>query len=286
MPGANGRPYAPYPGYQNGVAPPPPPQIIAWRPDGEGDASTWAEVYDLVLRQKFSIIDVYNTALTFEIPPNPAGGPYLTPLNTWIFQNSSVGAPDVIVDILDGAQLDGQLSLSGAMTLRGNAMGPRPGLKIEPSGPSSPEIVRVELGARLTNRGSTALWRPTTNLAILAMLDNSTMDTTAGPVIEGTSPLNTLVLAQYGASQFGAIGDGTVGGRLQTLIYESDGLLTTPLPTMAGLVVGNVQTQLAQAAAWTTATRPQPVPGVMGLNVNTSKLEFFDGAAWRTVTST
>ncbi len=257
---------------------------INWRPDGAGDAVTWAEV--MMLLAEFGYGEATILASQF-------GGPYAIPPGIYdvkgaTFEGILGNASGTIVDVADGAVLHDCLGVRGgvALALHGTS---GPALTFTQPGGGSPASFAIEKDAFVANFGTApAIVVPDATQFVVAGINGGSFGAMGGP------PQGPLVRAGIGSVIIGACiaGSTWIDGWLvndgvdPTAVFamQTDG--TFELPAMPGFAgaVANIAWGY-NGGGGPTAFRPAtlfgPVPvGCLYYDTTIGAHVVWNGAAW------
>lgn len=268
--------------------------IIAWRPDGTGDARTWHEVMMLLGGILVpSVIDVAPQPVGFDYHVPATTTPYLLRYATF---SSRLAAPIVVVDVDDGAVLQDLSMVNGSVGLRFHSTA-GDALAYTPT-PSAPGVLTLQRNGRLQNAGSVPVITAQTNSGgpgfVLASFENGNIDSGSAPLVE---------IADNATAIFEVIGAFNTGGTAPTDLFSGsasaqlwlfhDGTLIFPFTAQTSFfgTVNNIPLGCSPSGG-PTALRPAPVlPLSVGVSYFDTSIApprpiWWDGTQWVDATGT
>ena len=209
--------------------------VIAWRPDGGGNAKTWDDVMVRIAASPVPmVIDVAPQVLPYAIPASPSA--YNLKYATF---SSRLAAPTTTVDVLDGAVLQDLSMLSGDVGLQFHSTS-GDALKYTPI-PNAPGVLAIQRSARIRNAGAVPVITAQPSGGgpgfVLASFENGNID-------DGTAPVVAIAdNASFIFEVLSAFNTGTTvppsiasGSALATMLIFHDGTLIFPFTMQTDLV--------------------------------------------------
>lgn len=217
--------------------------IIAWRPDGSGDATTWKDVQKIIDANSIQMmVDVTPPpgALVYEIPP--ANTNYSLKFGGF---TSRLSAPLVVIDVLDGAVLRDLSIVNGSVGLRFHPTTDDALVFTTPA--NAPGVIALQRNGSLQNMGSVPVMTSLPNGGgpglVVASFENGNIFDGASPLI-GIAANATAIFEVISAFNTGSTVPSSLfaGPASATVLLIHDGTLIfpfTPQPAFLGTIVNS-----------------------------------------------
>lgn len=249
---------------------------IVWDPTGDGDVTTWAEVFAAISVSK-SPIDVYIKGVC-DVPASLV--PYET--NGVMFRALPILGPNG-VNIADGAVLKNVGGVYGLCQIRGHQTA-GPCLVFDSAPPSYPNLFTSSFNGILSNYGTGPMIAiPDAAYFVWSLLFNGEYQRSASQPLFGMGAGSVLVIGCYGPTT--VPDDFAIGPGSAFIVWENVLAAPSPLPTNAGFTGTTVQVLITGASCTGPATRPVSPFSVLpkGASVfdeSLGKPIWWNGAAW------
>lgn len=261
---------------------------INWRPDGTGDATTWAEVMAFLAGAGYgeAIVLASQFGGAYSIPPN------VTPYDVKgaVFKAPLGNAAGTIIDVADGAVLHDCQGVTGGTVLAFHCTA-APAMTFTDPGGGSPASFFVEEGAGIVNLGTAPVMAiPAGVPMVVAALRSGSVGEIGGP------PQGPIVFAGVGSFVICAsmLGSTWIDGWLvndgvdptANCVFQQDGSLRAPNPVNAGFAGSTFNVAFGNyGGSGPTAFRPSAVFGPLSVGVlyydtDLGSLIVWNGAAW------
>jgi len=261
---------------------------INWRPDGTGDATTWAEVMAFLAGAGYGEATVLASQFggVYSIPPS--GTPY--DMKGAVFKAPLGNAAGTIIDVADGAVLHDCQGVTGGTVLAFHCTA-APAMTFTDPGGGSPASFFVEEGAGIVNLGTAPVMAiPAGVPMVVAALRSGSVGEIGGP------PQGPIVFAGVGSFVICAsmLGSTWIDGWLvndgvdptANCVFQQDGSLRAPNPVNAGFAGSTFNVAFGNyGGSGPTAFRPSAVFGPLSVGVlyydtDLGGLIVWNGAAW------
>lgn len=259
--------------------------LIAWRPDGSGDAAAWSDVVKILNANVVSmLVDVSPEQSGYVVPPGKydlRGGGFST-----VF-----GASRTIIDVQDGATFVDLSVVAGSVVLDFHPTS-GPALVYTDSPLGLPGILSLQRNGTLRNSGTVPLVTsgPSTGGPgiVLASFENGGIAAGSAPImnIEAGAVAIFLVIGAFNIGD--VVPSSLVSGPLSASLWlVHDGSLSFPFPAQPAFLGSLLNLPLGcSPSGGPTALRPAPIfPLSTGVSyfdtgIVPPRTVWWDGAAW------
>lgn len=259
--------------------------IIAWRPDGSGDAVTWGEVVKILNANVVPmVVDVSADQSGYVVPPGEYdfhGGGFST----------TFGADRPVVDVQDGATFVDLSIVAGSVVLDFHPSG-GPALLYTAPATGLPGVLSLQRNGTIKNSGSVPLVNTGPSLGGPGIVLASFED---GGIAAGSAPI--LEIAAGSVASFLTIGSVNIGDVVPSSLVSGpigsslwlvhDGTLSFPFPAQPAFLGSVLNLPLGcSPSGGPTALRPAPIfPLSTGVSyfdtgIVPPRTVWWDGGAW------
>jgi hypothetical protein len=265
--------------------------LIAWRPDGSGDAVTWGDVV--------KILNANVVSMLVDVSPEQSG--YVVPPGEYDFRGGGFsavfGASRSIIDVQDGASFIDLSVVAGSVVLDFHPTS-APALVYTASAIGLPGILSLQRNGTIRNSGTVPLVRSDVSLGgpgiVLASFENGGLAAGSAPILDIAAGAVAIFLTIGSVNIGDVVPSSLVSGPIgSTLWLVHDGTLSFPFPAQPAFLgsISNLPLGCSPSGG-PTALRPSPIfPLATGVSyfdtgIVPPRPVWWDGAAWVDATGT